>query len=172
MSIRQIEIISKLDNSTFETNTNSASHSGLLRSLIEDYKEENEFIIPDIRGEVLGVVIRYLETHQGKEGILNLPKPLKNYDLKEYISEEDFIFLERYNDDIYGLFELMNAANYLDVKSLLELCCAKAACLTKDLKTEQFLEVFQIDQDMSEEDIRKRLLIFGTEELIKNDLNN
>jgi S-phase kinase-associated protein 1 len=165
---RKIKLVSGIDNIFHEINSKIAVNSGLLKSLFEDYPESNEFVIPEIKGEILSFILKYLEINfkEGKSNEnskifnkenFNLPKPFNSFDLKAEINEDNYLLLEKFNQDIYGLFEIMIAANYLDIKCLLELCCAKAACLIKDYDTEEFLEVFQIEQDMTEADLQERL---------------
>ena len=150
---RPIWIISEKDGLEILTDTFSASGSNLLKTLIEEYGEEStkKITIPEIKGELLLMIVKYLE-HLKDNPFHEIPKPLKNYDLKEYISEWEFEFLTQFDDKIYNLFELINASDYLDIRSLLELACAKAATIVKDYDKERFIEVFQIEQDMTEED--------------------
>jgi S-phase kinase-associated protein 1 len=168
---KKIKIVSGMDQTLYEIESDIAVNSGLLKSLIEEYPEANEFLVPEIKGEILFIVLCYLENLYKVEKSYNesklqisqniqLPKPLSSYDLKNLISDYDYNLLENYNQDIYRLFELMTAANYLDVKNLVELCCAKVACLVKDYEKEEFLEVFQIEQDMTEADLQEKLKIF------------
>ena len=50
------------------------------------------------------------------------------------------------------LFELVMAANYLDVKPLLELSCAKVASLIKGKSIQEIRQFFQIENDFSPEE--------------------
>ena len=50
------------------------------------------------------------------------------------------------------LFELILAANYLDIKSLLELSCAKTASLIKNKTIEEIRKFFGIENDFSPEE--------------------
>jgi S-phase kinase-associated protein 1 len=166
---RKIKLVSGIDKKFYEIHSKIAENSGLLKSLFEDYPESNEFEIPEIKGEILSFIIEYLEKNFKEEKNenskifrkenFNLPKPLNSFDLKAEINEDNYLLLEKFNQDVYGLFEVISAANYLDIKCLLELCCAKAACLIKDYDTEEFLEVFQIEQDMTEAHLQERLKI-------------
>jgi S-phase kinase-associated protein 1 len=59
--------------------------------------------------------------------------------------------------DMDTLFHLVNAANYLEVKALLDLACQKIADMIKDKTPEQIRQIFGITNDLSpeeEEEIR------------------
>ena len=82
-------------------------------------------------------------------------KPLRSSTLSENnISEWDveFIAVEK---EI--LFELVLAANYLDLKPLLDLGCAKLATMIKGMSVEQIRKEFNIVNDFTpEEEARVR----------------
>jgi S-phase kinase-associated protein 1 len=165
---RPISIISEKDGLEILTDSKSAFGSNLLKTLIEEYGEEktNKLTIPEIRGEVLILIVKYLE-HLKDNPFQEIPKPLKNYNLKEYISEWDYEFLSRYDNKIYDLIELINAADYLDIRPLLEMTSAKAATMVKDYDKEKFIEVFQIEQDLTDEDLKLKEAEFEKEREIK-----
>ena len=50
------------------------------------------------------------------------------------------------------LFELIKASNYLDIKPLLELACAKVASLIKNKSIEEIRKFFNIENDFTPEE--------------------
>ena len=50
------------------------------------------------------------------------------------------------------LFELILAANFMDINSLLELACAKVASLIKGITIPQIREFFNIENDFTPEE--------------------
>ena len=50
------------------------------------------------------------------------------------------------------LFELIMASNYLDIKPLLELACAKVASLIKNKSIEEIRKFFNIENDFTPEE--------------------
>ena len=50
------------------------------------------------------------------------------------------------------LFEIVMAANYLDIKPLLELSCAKTASLIKGKSVQEIRRFFNIENDFSPEE--------------------
>lgn len=90
---RPICIISEKDGVEILTDSKSAYGSNLLKTLIDEYGEEktNKITIPDIRVEIIINIVKYLE-HLKDNPSIEISRRLKNYDLKEFISESDFEF--------------------------------------------------------------------------------
>ena len=53
------------------------------------------------------------------------------------------------------LLQLILAANYLDIKPLLDLTCAKIASMMKDKTTEEMRQIFNIVNDFTPEEEAK-----------------
>ena len=54
-----------------------------------------------------------------------------------------------------SVFDLINAANYMDISSLLDLACAKIASLMKGKTAEEIRAMFNIECDLSEEELKE-----------------
>ena len=69
--------------------------------------------------------------------------------MKENVSEwyAKFINLEQ-----EVIFELILAANYMDIKPLLDLSCAKIACMIKGKTPEEIRQTFNIVNDFTPEE--------------------
>jgi hypothetical protein len=52
------------------------------------------------------------------------------------------------------MWELLEAANYLDIKPLLDLATAKVALKIKDLNGTEILDYFNLEEDLTEEEAR------------------
>lgn len=65
------------------------------------------------------------------------------------------------------MIELINAADYLDISPLLDIACAKAATMVKDYDNEKFIEIFQIEQDLTDEELKQQEAEFQKEKEIK-----
>jgi S-phase kinase-associated protein 1 len=177
---KPITLLSLEDNFKIQSDTISLSGSELLKGIIEEYQDQTLIQIPDIKGEILESIVFFLEHH--KNTIYKpIPNPLPRYELKEFISEWDYNYINKYEQNINELFELIKAANYFDIRHLLDLACAKAATIIKDYDQNKFIEVLQIEQDMNEEDLKRIELEFekqreeGKNNLVKMEnemLNN
>mmetsp|Transcript_12899 Transcript_12899/g.17930 ORF Transcript_12899/g.17930 Transcript_12899/m.17930 type:complete len:101 (+) Transcript_12899:30-332(+) len=80
-----------------------------------------------------------------------VPKPCPSNNLREFWPcSWDGEFVEQL--DQKDLFELILVANFLDMKPLLALCCAKVACMIKGKNPDQIRGIFQIENDFTEEE--------------------
>lgn len=97
---------------------------------------------------VLRKVIAFCE-HHAREPMHDIEKPLKSSNMSEVVSEWDANFVKVEQD---LLFELILAANYMDIKSLLDLTCAKVASMIKGKTPEQIRQTFNITNDFTPEE--------------------
>jgi hypothetical protein len=149
-----ISLLAIQDNTRIEIDKKTASHSNLIKTLIEEFEGENIYEIPYINGFDLNRIcdfMSFLNDNITKE----IPKPLLNNSLKDILTDYENDFINFYEDNIYELFALLKAVDYLGIQRLLEICCAKIAILIRDYDSETFNEVFQIESDMTEDDLNK-----------------
>ena len=152
---REITIKCVQDGTTIETNTAVCSRSKFLKNLFEEYKDEKTIEIPDISGKNMKLIMEWLDHHATEEP-KQPPVPLRNYDIKETVGEwEDTYTTKVYGGKYEDIFSFLNAVNFLDIAPLLELGSAKVACLIKDFTPEEFMKLFKIEEDCTEEDLKK-----------------
>ena len=142
---KTIKLISN-DGKTIELSSKAAANSGLLRGMQEDYPEETEFPLNNVKGGTLEKVKEYLAHYQDKE-LSIIEKPLKS-NFQECVNEWDYKFLGEDND---SLLDLIQAANYMDIKPLLELASAKVASKIRGTTTESIRKSFNITSLTPEE---------------------
>jgi len=88
---------------------------------------ESEIPLPNVKKSVLEQVVKYLNYH-AENPAKEIEKPLKSANMSEVVSKFDAAFVDVEQE---ALFELILAANYMDIKPLLDLSCAKVASLIK-----------------------------------------
>ena len=102
-----------------------------------------------MQGEILEKVIEFCQHHAGD-------KPEEDEEKKEEGTSEaniddpwdqEFVKVEQ-----GVLFELILAANYMDIKPLMDLSCKTVANMIKGKSTEQLREMFNIENDFTEEE--------------------
>ena len=78
-----------------------------------------------------------------------IEKPLKSAQMAEVVQKwyADFVAVEQ-----VLLFELILAANYMDIKPLLDLTCATVASMIKGKTPEEIRKTFNIANDFSPEE--------------------
>lgn len=134
--------------------------SGLIKDMLEEdapdddedmeHKETPTIPIPNVEEKPLKKVIEYCQNHWNNKAD-PIEKPLKGR-IEEVISEWDRRFLEI---DQQLLIELIMAANYLNIKDLLDLTCAKVASMIKGKSPEQIRDMFGIKNDFTPEEEEK-----------------
>ena len=126
-----------------------ATMSELVKSMMEDHEEDEdddddeekkitEIPLPNVKAEVLKKVIEFCEHHL-EEPMTEIEKPLKSQNMADVVQKwyADFVDLEQ-----VLLFELILAANYMDIKPLLDLTCATVASMIKGKTVSWFLFFF------------------------------
>ena len=147
----EITLISS-DNQKIQIDSKSAERSHLLKGLIADYNQKDDIPLPDIKYDILKKVVEYLAHYKDKEP-QQIPKPLPSQDLKEVTDEWDVNFINGMELD--SVFDLINAANYMDISSLLDLACAKIASLMKGKSAAEIRAMFNIECDLTEDELKE-----------------
>jgi S-phase kinase-associated protein 1 len=118
---------------------------------LEENEDEGgtvEFPLPNVKSQVLKKVIEFCEHHL-TEPMTEIEKPLKSQNMKEVVQQwyADFVDVEQ-----VLLFELILAANYMDIKPLLDLTCATVASMIKGKSPEDIRATFNIKNDFTPEE--------------------
>ena len=148
---KQITLISS-DGQKVSIDEKSCGKSNLLKGLIQDYTEDTDIPMPDIKGDVLKKVVEYL-THYKETEPKEIPKPLPSANLLDVTDEWDVTYIN--SADLDTNFDIINAANYMDIKPLLDLSCAKIASLMKGKTAEEIRTMFNIECDLTEEELKE-----------------
>jgi len=126
-----------------------AERSILIKNMLEDCLEIKDPIpIPNVNDAVLTKVLEWCEQHK------NDPVPLTEEDTDTRkkstdIEEWDQKFMQV---DQEMLFEIILAANYLDIKPLLDVGCKTVANMIKGKSPEEIRKTFNIQNDFSAEE--------------------
>jgi len=145
------------DGEIFEVDVEIAKASVTIKTMLEDLgrDEEDEEVVPlpNVNSTILKKVIQWATYHKDD------PPPPEEDDGKDKrtddISSWDSDFLKV---DQGTLFELILAANYLDIKGLLDVTCKTVANLIKGKTPEEIRKTFNIKNDFTqaeEDQVRK-----------------
>lgn len=148
---KNISLISS-DNVKVTVDEKSAQRSNLLKGLIQDYDESSDIAMPDIKGDVLKKIVDYL-VHYKESEPKEIPKPLPSPNLLDVTDEWDVTFIN--SMDLDTTFDMIQAANYMDIKPLLDLSCAKIASLMKGRSADEIRTMFNIECDLTEEELKE-----------------
>lgn len=137
----------------FEVSRQVSFMSQLCKNMAEDLEEGDDPLIPlpNVEKEVLKKIIDYMEYHH-EEPAAEIERPLKTR-LEDIICEWDRGFLDEIStEDRVMLFKVILGANFMDIKDLLDLTCAKVASLIKGKTPEEIREMFGIENDFTPEE--------------------
>ena len=106
------------------------------------------FRTAQVKSHVLAKVIEFCRRY-AEEPMSEIEKPLKSANMHEVVQE----WYANYVDvDQELLFELILAANYMDIKPLLDLTCATVASMIKGKTPEEIRKTFNIVNDFTPEE--------------------
>ena len=137
-----------MDGENVEVDKEIACKSILVKGIVDDSGIEDEIPLSSVKKAILDKIIVYC-TYIHQNTPPEIDKPLRSNNLNDVVSEwyADFV-----NLDQEVLFELILAANFMDIKSLLELTCAKVASLIKGKTIPEIRTFFNIENDFTPEE--------------------
>lgn len=136
----------------FEVPLEVSKMSELVKTMLPDEGEDMEEVadipLPNVRTEVLQKVIEFCTKYRD-DPMDNIEKPLKSSNVSELVGAwyANFVNVEQ-----EMLFELILAANFMDIKPLLDLTCATVASLIKGKNPEEIRQTFNIVNDFTPEE--------------------
>ena len=148
MSAKKITLKSS-DNETFEVDEIVALESQTIKHMIEDDCADNGIPLPNVTSKILSKVIEYCKKH------IETPKTEDRSSADEELKNWDTEFVKV---DQATLFDLILAANYLNIKNLLDLTCQTVADMIKGKTPEEIRKTFNIKNDFTpeeEEEVRR-----------------
>lgn len=146
-----VKLVSK-EGDTFEVPIEIAKLSNLVVTTLgedDDTDEDNSMVeipLPNVKAKVLAKVIEYC-THYQEDPMKQITTPLKSNKLEEIVQEwyAGFVAVDQ-----ALLFELVTAANFMDIKALLDLTCLAVSILIKGKSAEEIRRIFNISNDFSQ----------------------
>ncbi|KAL3759603.1 hypothetical protein ACHAWU_009750 [Discostella pseudostelligera] len=152
-----LKLVSK-EGDTFEVPVDIAKLSNLVLTTLgeeddggnDDDDDMIEIPLPNVRSAVLAKVIEYCTHYKLVEPMTPITTPLKSNRIEEIVQEWYANFV---NVDQTLLFELVTAANFMDIKALLDLTCLAVSILIKGKSAEEIRRIFNIkNNDFSAEE--------------------
>jgi S-phase kinase-associated protein 1 len=146
------------EGSTIEVDRVVAERSMLIKNLIEDLGDDaitsSPIPIPNVNDPVLRKVVEWCEHHRN-DAAQSADEENESRKKTTDIDEWDQKFMQV---DQEMLFEIILAANYLDIKALLDVGCKTVANMIKGKSPEEIRKTFNITNDFTpeeEEQIRR-----------------
>jgi S-phase kinase-associated protein 1 len=136
------------DNKSLKVPKKHIEMSVTVKNMLEDleYTGEIEVPLPNVTGAILEKIIAYCKYHTENPS----PGPTteekgKNFDIGSW--DKEFC-----NVDQATLFSLILAANYMDIKPLLDVTCKTVAEMIKGKTPEEIRKTFNIKNDFTPEE--------------------
>lgn len=139
------------DNEVFEVDVEVAKQSEVIRQMVEDcdYDDFDDEPIPllNVNAAILRKVIEWATHHKDD------PPPKEDEENREKRTDDIEPFDREFLKVDQGtLFELILAANYLDMKLLLDVLCKTVANMIKGKTPEEIRKTFNIKHDFKPEE--------------------
>jgi S-phase kinase-associated protein 1 len=114
----------------------------------DESDEVKDIPLPNVSANVLQKVIEFCKHYQ-EEPMTSIQTPLKSSKLEDLVQQwyADFVKIEK-----NMLFDLVAAANFMDIKPLLDLTCLAVSILIKGKSAAELREMFNISSDFSPEE--------------------
>ncbi|KAF2074358.1 hypothetical protein CYY_004334 [Polysphondylium violaceum] len=153
MSMSTVKLESS-DEKIYEVERDIACMSVTIKNMLEDIGDSDAPIpLPNVTSTILEKVLEYCKHHHEHPS----PQPEDKKDEKRLDDippyDRDFCKVDQPT-----LFELILAANYLDIKALLDVTCKTVANMIRGKTPEEIRKIFNIKNDFTpdeEEQIRK-----------------
>ncbi|PIA62091.1 hypothetical protein AQUCO_00200233v1 [Aquilegia coerulea] len=133
------------DGKVFKVEEAAMVQSETIKNMIEDGCADVVIPIPNLTGEIFAKIVEYCNKHVGEKKL----KKKEKEELEEW--DDEFVDLDR--DD---LFNLLSAAMYLNIESLVDLAAQEFADMIKNLPIEKVREIFGIENDFTKRKLGRR----------------
>ncbi|RLN11279.1 SKP1-like protein 1A [Panicum miliaceum] len=144
------------DDERFEVPEAAATMSQTIRHMIEDGCTDGGIPLPNVTARTLAKVLEYCNKHAAAAAATGAESGSSSSAASEGKADDgvdlasfDKAFVDVDKDTLY---DLLLAANFLDVKALLDLCCQKVADMIRGKTPEQIRQTFGIKNDFSPEE--------------------
>jgi S-phase kinase-associated protein 1 len=144
---KMITLVSS-DGEKLQVTSKAAQRSQLVKGIIEDYPDDAEVPLNNVKSNILKKIKEYLDHYQDSDP-KEIERPLASQNYQECVDAWDYEFI---NVDLDLIFEIILAANYMDIKPLLELASSKVASIIKGKTPEEIRKTFNIQNDFTPEE--------------------
>ena len=143
-----ISVLTK-DKKPLTIKKSAAMNSALLRKQMEQNGDKDEALtLQEVEDKIIDKLWEYLEKVDEIE-IKEVEKPLTSNDMKNETDDWSANFVDIPLED---LVNLTKGASYMGIRTLVDLCCAKLACMCMDKSEEEIFNVFNINETLTEEE--------------------
>jgi S-phase kinase-associated protein 1 len=133
--------------------------SKMVESTIDDDADDSDdskkVPLPNVKANVLAKVIDYCTHYKNVEEMTPITTPIKSPKIEEVVQQWYADFVKDLEKEF--LFELVTAANYMDIKPLLDLTCLAVSVTIQGKTAPEMRAFFNINEDFNpDEDAARR----------------
>ena len=134
------------DGETVQVNKDVMLKSNTVKGMVDDGTAVSDEAIPlpEINKATFDKVIEFCKYIHAGNAEPDIERPLRSNDLADHTTEWYTKFVEVERDMVE---DILLAANFLDIKPLLELCCAKIATYIKGKSIQEVRQFYNIEND-------------------------
>jgi S-phase kinase-associated protein 1 len=146
------------DGHEFEVSEAEAMESQTIKHMMDEGCADNGIPLPNVSSEILSKVIVFCKKHVEARAADAVDGEASSEPKKTAVDDLMTFDAEFVKVDQATLFDLMMAANYLDIKALLDLTCQTVADMMKGKTPDQIRATFNIKNDYTpeeEEEVRR-----------------
>lgn len=139
------------DGEIIQVETDTIRQSTTIDNMITElddqgFSDEESIPINNVNGNILSKVIEWCKHHKNEtQAVEDDDSDKRTDDIPTW--DQEFLKVDQGT-----LFELIMAANYLDIKKLLDLCCKSVANMIKGKSANEIRKTFNIKNDFNEEE--------------------
>jgi Skp1 family, tetramerisation domain/Skp1 family, dimerisation domain len=117
--------------------------------IVDGFDPDDPIPLPEITKKTFEKVLDYLKHVDAGNPIPEIEKPLRSNDMRDVTTEFYASYIDLNDDEVQ---DIILAANYLDIKDLLALGCAKMGSVIRGLTIPEFRKRFNIVNDFTPEE--------------------
>eukprot|EP00286_Rhodomonas_abbreviata_P029626 CAMPEP_0181314110 /NCGR_PEP_ID=MMETSP1101-20121128/14631_1 /TAXON_ID=46948 /ORGANISM="Rhodomonas abbreviata, Strain Caron Lab Isolate" /LENGTH=172 /DNA_ID=CAMNT_0023421157 /DNA_START=40 /DNA_END=558 /DNA_ORIENTATION=- len=151
---RILHLISQ-EGESFDTTAKVGELSKLVQTMIDqdaDQDEAQDIPLPNVKSQVLAKVVEFLQYYP-TDPMIDIEKPIKSTKMEEIMSQEWYAKFVDVEQEL--LFELILAANYMDIKPLLDVTCCAVASQIKNKTPDEIRATFNLPNDFTPEEVEQ-----------------
>jgi len=151
---KQSIVLVSSDGQAFPISRDAACRSLTIKNMLEDMAASDGTPVPlaNVKARALKQVVTFCEYHLDHPEAES--KFVKGGKIDRF-SEWDAKFTNDLKEDLWALFETILAANYLDIKPLLEVLCRTVAAMIKGKTPQEVCKMFNIRSDCTEAELEQ-----------------
>lgn len=138
------------DKESFEIPNELCKLSKYLQNEIDNGKTEIQ--LKDIKGDIIELIIKYLQEYQDKKPA-KVPKSFQSNDLNKELSEFDAKFISEVSFE--NTIHLINASVFLNLQELHDVACSKISSFIIGKTPQEIKEQFTLSLELTEEEAKE-----------------